>query len=99
MPVLQVFASDLDDVQGSLESLCREVADALDLEPSDVVATYVRVESCVVPGDPDARWPVVIMHGSKRASDRMSEARERVAAMVGAWTGVSGVWVTWQVSE
>lgn len=98
MPVLQVFA-DLDDPTTALEGLCHEVADALHLGPSDVVATHVPAGACVVPGAPDARWPVVLMHGSQRDPDLMLAARTKVASVVRSWPGIDDVWVTWLVVQ
>lgn len=97
VPVPQVFA-DLDDPAAALEGLCHDVADTLHLAPSDVVATHVPAGSCVVPGNPNPQWPVVIMHGTRRDPDVMHAARTRVASRVRSWPGVDDVWVTWLVS-
>jgi hypothetical protein len=100
VPVIQVFAPLLDDVEGKLESLCARVADAMQLRPADVVASWVPVAATVDAGAPGAVWPVVVLHGSRRADDVMERARAQAEACVSEWIGPDGSpWVTWQIRE
>jgi hypothetical protein len=99
MPVIQVFAAPVADAAAKLEAMCRAVASALGLDPAGVIATHIRVEQTVIPGQPDAAWPVVTIHGSARAQEQMQDARDRVAALAATWSSTSGhgVWVSWQL--
>jgi hypothetical protein len=100
VPVIQVFAPLADDVEARLELLCRAVAEAMRLRPEDVVASWVPVAATVSPGTVGAVWPVVVMHGSRRADDVMERARAQAEACVAAWPGVDGPpWVTWQIRQ
>lgn len=103
MPVIQVFARAVDGAAPKLEAICREVADALALQPDDVVATHIAVAATVIPGSAGAvaaGWPVVVVHGSAREPERMADACERLRVLVAGWDPrgrADGVWVTWQV--
>lgn len=99
MPVIQVFARPVDDAAARLEAICREVADALSLQPHDVVATHVAVAATALPGSSDPGWPVVVVHGSARPDDATADALARLRALVAGWDPrgqADGVWVTWQ---
>lgn len=103
MPIIQVFARPVDGVYAKLEAMCREVADALSLQPDDVVATHLAVSATIVPGAAGAvaaGWPVVVVHGSARPEEQMAAACDRLRTLVAEWDPrgrADGVWVTWQL--
>jgi hypothetical protein len=99
MPIVQVFAGHVDDVPTRLGQLCAAVAEAFGLEPADVVATHIPVAHTILPGQPTASWPVVVVHGSGRPADQVRAAEEAIIDVVRRWSGSdsAGTWVTWHL--
>ena len=103
MPVIVVVAPDLGsaaDESRALGELAAAVADALQLQPDDVVASCVHSVTGVVGRRAAAPWPLVVLHGRSRPADQMRAAARRAREEVArAWQRpLDEVWAEWSVS-
>jgi hypothetical protein len=103
MPVITVTAPALASTEDELRALGQvavEVAAALGLTAEDVQVSCVHSAAGVLGRRAVAPWPVVVIHGTRRAHDRMADAVDRARDVVGrAWARTSDeVWVHWLVA-
>lgn len=100
MPVIQVTApKDADGAAdaGRLKALCGEVASALGLPPSGVVAVLCEAVLTSTGDGPVAAWPLAVLHGSDRGPEATRRALEAAAdALAQGWdVPREEVWVEW----
>jgi hypothetical protein len=96
VPIVQVFCPPAADIEPRLADVCREVAAALHLGPSDVIATHVPVGRTVRPGHDLDSWPVVTVHSSPRPEADVRRAVAALQQLADGWAAGSGAgWVTW----
>lgn len=100
MPVIQVTApraADGADDAARLEQLCAQVAAALGLPPSGVVAMLCEAALTSTGDGPVAAWPLAVMHGSDRGSEATRRALDAAAGALAAGWGVprGEVWAEW----
>lgn len=103
MPVIVVVAPDLgsaDEESRALGDIAAAVADALALQPDDVVVSCVHSVTGVVGRRAAAPWPLVVLHGRPRPAEHMAEAERRAREQVArAWQRpLDEVWAEWSVS-
>ncbi|MFI7386227.1 hypothetical protein [Streptomyces sp. NPDC049813] len=101
MPVIQVTAPKARDGAADdavrLRSLCAEVAAALGLPPSGVVAVLGDATLTSSGDEPVTAWPLAVLHGSDRGRDATERALDAAAGALARGWGVprAEVWVEW----
>ncbi|MGY0021551.1 hypothetical protein ACVHNB_21645 [Streptomyces sp. YJ-C3] len=100
MPVIQVTApkaSDGTDDAARLKHLCGEVATALGLPPSGVVAVLCEAALTSTGDGVVPAWPLAVVHGSDRGRDATRRALDAAAAALARGWDVprEEVWVEW----
>ncbi|MFD8568750.1 hypothetical protein [Streptomyces sp. NPDC057694] len=104
MPVIQVTApkasGDGDDA-ARLKHLCGEVATALGLPPSGVVAVLCEAALTSTGDGVVPAWPLAVVHGSDRGQDATRRALAAAATALAEGWGVprAEVWVEWAGSR
>lgn len=106
MPVVTVTTADHERIGELLVAVADSVAGALDLGRGDVIATHVpsgRSAVSLTGAVTDASaWPIVLIHGSRRESEKMVAARIAAEGAVRAWAdgndvACEGVWAQWLI--
>ncbi|WP_367048405.1 hypothetical protein [Streptomyces sp. Je 1-332] len=100
MPVIQVTAPRAADGAhdaARLEQLCAQVAAALGLPPSGVVAVLCEAVLTSTGDGIVAAWPLAVVHGSDRGSELTRGALDAAAGALAEGWGVprGEVWVEW----
>lgn len=104
MPVVQVTApkdSDTARDAARLRHLCGEVATALGLPPSGVVAVLCEAALTSTGDGVVAAWPLAVVHGSDRGLGATRRALDAAGAALAQGWGVprEEVWVEWAGSR
>ncbi|MYT69173.1 MULTISPECIES: hypothetical protein [unclassified Streptomyces] len=100
MPVIQVTApkaSDSAQDAARLRHLCGEVATALGLPPSGVVAVLCEAALTSTGDGIVAAWPLAVVHGSDRGRDATRRALDAAGTALAQGWGVprAEVWAEW----
>ncbi|MGW6060459.1 hypothetical protein [Streptomyces sp. NPDC055189] len=100
MPVIQVTApkdADHERDAARLKQLCAQVAAALGLPPSGVVAVLGEAALTSTGHGIVTAWPLAVVHGSDRGSQARHRALDAAAGALAEGWGVprEEVWVEW----
>ena len=98
MPVVIVLAPPLADEAADLAAmsgLAGSIAGALDLRPEDVYVGLSAPRLAVLGPQPVRPWPVVLIHGRRRAAEEAAVDAARVAAASAWGAPPDEVWVQW----
>ena len=98
MPVVVLVAPPLTDSAADLaaaSAVAVAIADALTLRAEDVYVTLSPTRMAVLGTKPVRPWPVVLIHGRRRATEAAALEAARAAAAA-AWDApLDEVWVQW----